>query len=95
MKQRQHPHGSPEWIVANCDPMVAFERTVQRAMTKMLEERDQTDALLAKAEAVLTRVVGQKNPHRYGNDAAEVVFQGQWREDARQLLADIRAKGQP
>lgn len=95
MKQRQHPHGSPEWIVANCDQTVAFERTVQKAMTKLLEQRGQADTLLARAERILARIVGQKNPHRYGNDAAEVVFQGQWREDARQLLADIRTKGQP
>lgn len=71
MQQRKHPHGSPEWIVDNCDPMVAFERTVQRAMTQLLEQRSLAAALLAQT--------------------LEGPVQDGWREQAQQLLADIRS----
>lgn len=84
MKQRQHPHGSPEWIAENCDPLSAFERTVQRTLTKLLEQ-------LSRSEAVLAKIVGQEKPNKYGYDAAHVALGDEWREDARQLLADIRA----
>lgn len=84
MTQRKHPHGSPERIADNCDLQSAFERTVQRTISKLLEQRNRT-------EAVLAQIVGQEKPNMYGYDAAGVAFQDAWREEARQLLADIRA----
>lgn len=84
MTQRKHPHGSPEWVANNCDPQIAFERTVQRTLSKLLEQRN-------RAEAVLAQIVGQEKPNKYGYDACGVALQDDWREEARQLLADIRA----
>ena len=71
-----HTRYSAEWLVANCDTEIAFERAVKREMSRMMDEREE----LLKALNLALEYWSHRQ-QRYTNRSPV------WVQDARALIS--------